>query len=286
MGSTTSLIQALQSFSLVFGFWSGYNVTPAHLTGHRSSDLHCHKFRFPVVVVFCLVEHCQLTTCNVWHEGLPEHFRPCQNTWAPHYAAARDWLKSKGVSTLTDRSGVVCSFQYQERISTLCPHLFSSKRNCIQIHASFSTKRDCIQIQASFSTKRDCIQVHATKGTAAFRYMHFVSQKMTNGISNKRVSSIQVHANHAINLTSSGPCALSLARKVKRVILPFSCERGPSFHWSLASSLQQWKLNSGSLPIARRGLTALKSLILPSASREPIALKYSLPYLLQQGWIR
>ncbi len=147
-------------------------------------------------------------------------------------------------------------FSIKEIISTLCPDLFSIKRNCIQIQASFSTKRDCIQIQASFSTKRDCIQVHATKGTAAFRYMHFVSQKMTNGISNKRVSYIQVHANHAINLTSSGPCALSLVRKEKRVILPFSCERGPSFHWSLASSLQQWKLNSESLPIARRGLTA------------------------------
>ena len=58
-------------------------------------------------VFFCHVEHCQLTTCSVWHEGLPDHFRPCQNTWAPHYAAACDWLKSKGVSALTDRSGVV-----------------------------------------------------------------------------------------------------------------------------------------------------------------------------------
>ena len=58
---------------------------------------------------FCQVEHCQLTTCNVWHKGLPDHFRPCQNTWAPHYAAAHDWLKSKGVSALTDRSGVVYS---------------------------------------------------------------------------------------------------------------------------------------------------------------------------------
>ena len=57
--------------------------------------------------LFCHVEHCQLTTCSVWHESLPDHSRPCQNTWAPHYAAARDWLKSKGVSALTDRSGVV-----------------------------------------------------------------------------------------------------------------------------------------------------------------------------------
>ena len=60
--------------------------------------------------LFCHVEHCQRTTCSVWHEGLPDHFRPCQNTWVPHYAAACDWLKSKGVSALTDRSGVVYWF--------------------------------------------------------------------------------------------------------------------------------------------------------------------------------
>ena len=42
------------------------------------------------------------------HESLPDHFRPCpQSTWAPYYTAARDWLKPKGVSALTDRSGVV-----------------------------------------------------------------------------------------------------------------------------------------------------------------------------------
>ena len=42
------------------------------------------------------------------HESLPDHFRPCpQNTWAPYYTTARDWLKPKGVSALTDRSGVV-----------------------------------------------------------------------------------------------------------------------------------------------------------------------------------
>ena len=34
--------------------------------------------------------------CSVWHEGLPDHFRPCHNTWSPLYAVARDWLKSKG----------------------------------------------------------------------------------------------------------------------------------------------------------------------------------------------
>ena len=39
------------------------------------------------------------------HESLPDHFRPCpQNTWAPHYTVARDCLKPKGVSALTDRS--------------------------------------------------------------------------------------------------------------------------------------------------------------------------------------
>ena len=44
---------------------------------------------------------------------LPDHFRPCpQNTWAPYYTAARDWLKPKGVSALTDRSGVVYSTNY------------------------------------------------------------------------------------------------------------------------------------------------------------------------------
>ena len=42
------------------------------------------------------------------HEGLPDHFRPCpRRTWAPYYTAARNWLKPKGVSALTDRSGVV-----------------------------------------------------------------------------------------------------------------------------------------------------------------------------------
>ena len=46
------------------------------------------------------------------HESLPDHFRPCpQNTWAPYYTAARDWLKPKGVSALTDRSGVVYSLE-------------------------------------------------------------------------------------------------------------------------------------------------------------------------------
>ena len=43
-----------------------------------------------------------------WHESLPDHFRPCpQNTWAPYYTAACDWLKPMGVSALTDRSGVI-----------------------------------------------------------------------------------------------------------------------------------------------------------------------------------
>ena len=39
--------------------------------------------------------------------SLPDHARPGVSTWPPHYAAVRDWLKSKGVSALTDRSGVV-----------------------------------------------------------------------------------------------------------------------------------------------------------------------------------
>ena len=71
-------------------------------------------------VFFCHVEHCQLTACSVWHEGLPDHFSPCQNTWAPHYAAARDWLKSKGVSALTDRSGVVCCLNIETSQKLYC----------------------------------------------------------------------------------------------------------------------------------------------------------------------
>ena len=77
--------------------WQG--IVRLTYTGHSNDSV--------LLGFFCHVEHCLLTTCNVWHEGLPDHFRPCQNTWAPHYAAARDWLKSKGVSALTDRSGVV-----------------------------------------------------------------------------------------------------------------------------------------------------------------------------------
>ena len=51
---------------------------------------------------------CQTPPPDHVHESLPDHFRPCpQNTWAPYYTAARDWLKPKGVSALTDRSGVV-----------------------------------------------------------------------------------------------------------------------------------------------------------------------------------
>ena len=60
------------------------------------------------------------------HKSLPDHFRPClQNTWAPYYTASRDWLKPKGVSALTDRSGVV----YHQSIlrlvlcQCLCSHL-------------------------------------------------------------------------------------------------------------------------------------------------------------------
>ena len=71
---------------------------PEGSLGRTAQDVHLDSHTAP--------ELC-LTACSVWHEGLPDHFRPCQNTWAPHYAAARDWLKSKGVSALTDRSGVV-----------------------------------------------------------------------------------------------------------------------------------------------------------------------------------
>ena len=46
--------------------------------------------------------------------------RPCQNTWAPHYAAARNWLKSKGVSALTDRSGAVYCWLNNKIIMEIC----------------------------------------------------------------------------------------------------------------------------------------------------------------------
>ena len=98
--------------------WSKlYNLSALFLASEAARMWHLHIWqgiiRLTIATIpfswffFCHVEHCQLTTCSVWHEGLPDHFRPCQNTWAPHYAAAHDWLKSKGVSTLTDRSGVV-----------------------------------------------------------------------------------------------------------------------------------------------------------------------------------
>ena len=102
MGSTTALIQALQSFSLVFGFGSGQNVTPAHLSGYRSSDLHWPQQQFCFSGFFFAMSNTA---------SLPDHFRPCQNTWSPHYAVAHNWLKSKGVPALTDRSGVVYSYR-------------------------------------------------------------------------------------------------------------------------------------------------------------------------------
>ena len=107
-GVDHTLIKALQSSSLTFGFGNSKNATTC--TFVRVSLV------WPTLAIatmpfswflLCYVEHCQLTMYSVWHEGLPDHFRPCQNMWAPHYAAARDWLKSKGVSDLTDRSGVV-----------------------------------------------------------------------------------------------------------------------------------------------------------------------------------
>ena len=43
-------------------------------TGHSNNSVF-------LLLFFCHVEHCQLTTCSVWHESLPDHSRPCQNTW-------------------------------------------------------------------------------------------------------------------------------------------------------------------------------------------------------------
>ena len=61
---------------------------------------------------------CRTPPSDHVHESLPDHFRPCpQNTWAPYYTAARDWLKPKGVSALTDRSGVVYSSPYFQALN-------------------------------------------------------------------------------------------------------------------------------------------------------------------------
>ena len=64
---------------------------------------------------------CQTPPPDHVHESLPDHFRPCpQNTWAPYYTAARDWLKPKGVSALTDRSGVVYWLSVNELRQYVC----------------------------------------------------------------------------------------------------------------------------------------------------------------------
>ena len=83
--------------------------------------------------LFCHVEHHQLTTCSVWHESLPDHARPCQNTWARHYAAERDWLKSKSVcSDWQEWSRLLVSiegsalFGYRARSGPVCCGLYVS----------------------------------------------------------------------------------------------------------------------------------------------------------------
>ena len=72
--------------------------------------------------LFCHVEHRQLTTCSAMARKLARPFQAfnCQNTRAPHYTAARDWLKSKGVSALTDRSGVVYWLSVNELRQYVC----------------------------------------------------------------------------------------------------------------------------------------------------------------------
>ena len=75
-----------------------------------------HKGQNGKATVFCVCDAvflvsflpCRTPPPDHVHENLPGHFRPHpQNTWVPYYTAARDWLKPKGVSALTDRSGVV-----------------------------------------------------------------------------------------------------------------------------------------------------------------------------------
>ena len=108
-GVDHTLIKALQSSSLTFGFGNSKNVTTCTFV---SVSLVWPTLAIPTMpfswFLLCYVEHRQLTMYSVWHKSLPDHARPCQNMWAPHYATGCDWLKSKGVAALTDRSRVVC----------------------------------------------------------------------------------------------------------------------------------------------------------------------------------
>ena len=72
--------------------------------------------------LFCHVEHRQLTTCSAMARKLARPLQAfnCQNTRAPHYTAARDWLKPKGVSALTDRSGIVYWLSVNELRQYVC----------------------------------------------------------------------------------------------------------------------------------------------------------------------
>ena len=90
MGSTTHLDPSFTIFQPHFWLWKRLECDTC--TFVRVS------FIWPALAIatilfswflFCHVEHCQLTTCSVWHESLPDHAKPCQNMWAPYYAVAQ-----------------------------------------------------------------------------------------------------------------------------------------------------------------------------------------------------
>ena len=120
--------QSFTIFQLYFWLWKQQECDNLHICqGIVSLTYTGHSNNAVFLVYFCYVEHRQLTKYSVWHESLPDHARPCQNTWVPHYAAACDWLKSKDVSTLTDRNEVVywCS-SHQDVVLDLPNHMSKS----------------------------------------------------------------------------------------------------------------------------------------------------------------
>ena len=84
------------------------------------------------------------------HESLPDHFRPCpQNTWAPYYTEARDWLKPKGVSALTDRCGVVYCNGPNASSAKDCPVWQKEEIQCVRVEKriSFPAVRQLVEVK-------------------------------------------------------------------------------------------------------------------------------------------
>ena len=128
--------------------------------------------------LFCHIEHCQLTTCSVWHKSLPHHARPCQNMWAPHYAAARDWLKSKGVSALTDRSGVVYCLEVSTRKKSLqAPRLLLHDQNIWKDYVQVLYFAEKILMCSHFEKPRAPIFLNRwPRANVYFVYFYFSSE--------------------------------------------------------------------------------------------------------------